>query len=136
MRRAGLAIAVGDAVPEAKAIAHYTTKALARHGAVRETVETRSQKPNRVVEVFFASDVKRDPAGVWNPAVLLGKAFRQESIANWTRKGYINHAALVHVPDLRTSETEFSAAKAVGVNRYLRPRGNILFQPRQMLHIS
>jgi len=32
MRRAGLAIAVGDAVPEAKAIAHYTTKALARHG--------------------------------------------------------------------------------------------------------
>jgi len=89
-----------------------------------------------VVEVFFASDVKRDPAGVWNPAVLLGKAFRQESIANWTRKGYINHAALVHVPDLRTSETEFSAAKAVGVNRYLRPRGNILFQPRQMLHIS
>ena len=40
------------------------------------------QKPNRVVEVFFASDVKRDPARVWNPSVLLGKAFRQESIAN------------------------------------------------------
>ncbi len=39
MRRAGLAIAVGDAVPEVKQAAHYTTKALAGHGAIREAVE-------------------------------------------------------------------------------------------------
>ncbi len=39
MRRAGLAVAVGDAVPEVKEAAHYTTKALAGHGAVREAVE-------------------------------------------------------------------------------------------------
>jgi 3-deoxy-D-manno-octulosonate 8-phosphate phosphatase (KDO 8-P phosphatase) len=39
LRRAGLAVAVGDAVPEVKAAAHYTTKALAGHGAVREAVE-------------------------------------------------------------------------------------------------
>jgi 3-deoxy-D-manno-octulosonate 8-phosphate phosphatase (KDO 8-P phosphatase) len=39
MRRAGLAVAVGDAVPEVKRAAHYTTKALAGHGAVREAVE-------------------------------------------------------------------------------------------------
>ncbi len=39
MRRVGLAVAVGDAVPEVKDAAHYTTKALAGHGAVRETVE-------------------------------------------------------------------------------------------------
>jgi 3-deoxy-D-manno-octulosonate 8-phosphate phosphatase (KDO 8-P phosphatase) len=39
MRRAGLAIAVGDAVPEVKKAAHYTTKAVAGHGAVREAVE-------------------------------------------------------------------------------------------------
>jgi 3-deoxy-D-manno-octulosonate 8-phosphate phosphatase (KDO 8-P phosphatase) len=39
MRRAGLAVAVGDAVPEVKAAAHYTTKALAGHGAIREAVE-------------------------------------------------------------------------------------------------
>jgi 3-deoxy-D-manno-octulosonate 8-phosphate phosphatase (KDO 8-P phosphatase) len=39
MRRVGLAIAVGDAVPEVKKAAHYTTKALAGHGAVREAVE-------------------------------------------------------------------------------------------------
>ena len=33
------AVAVGDAVPEVKQTAHYTTKALAGHGAIRETVE-------------------------------------------------------------------------------------------------
>lgn len=39
LRRAGLAVAVGDAVPEVKSLAHYTTKALAGHGAIREAVE-------------------------------------------------------------------------------------------------
>ena len=39
MRRAGLAIAVGDAVPEVRKAAHYTTKARAGHGAIREAVE-------------------------------------------------------------------------------------------------
>ena len=39
LRRAGLAVAVGDAVPEVKRASHYTTKALAGHGAVREAVE-------------------------------------------------------------------------------------------------
>lgn len=39
MRRAGFAVAVGDAVPEVKEAAHYTTKALAGRGAVREAVE-------------------------------------------------------------------------------------------------
>lgn len=39
MRRAGLAVAVGDAVPEVKNAAHYTTKALAGRGAVREAIE-------------------------------------------------------------------------------------------------
>jgi 3-deoxy-D-manno-octulosonate 8-phosphate phosphatase (KDO 8-P phosphatase) len=39
MRRAGLAIAVGDAVPEVRDAAHYTTRALGGHGAVREAVE-------------------------------------------------------------------------------------------------
>jgi 3-deoxy-D-manno-octulosonate 8-phosphate phosphatase (KDO 8-P phosphatase) len=38
-RRAGLAVAVGDAVPELKKAAHYTTKALAGRGAVREAIE-------------------------------------------------------------------------------------------------
>lgn len=39
LRRVGLAVAVGNAVPEIKQIAHYTTKALAGQGAIRETVE-------------------------------------------------------------------------------------------------
>ena len=39
MRRVGLAVAVGNAVREVKEAAHYTTKALGGHGAIRETVE-------------------------------------------------------------------------------------------------
>jgi 3-deoxy-D-manno-octulosonate 8-phosphate phosphatase (KDO 8-P phosphatase) len=39
LRRAGLAVAVGDAVPEVKRISHYTTQAVAGHGAVREAIE-------------------------------------------------------------------------------------------------
>jgi 3-deoxy-D-manno-octulosonate 8-phosphate phosphatase (KDO 8-P phosphatase) len=39
LRRVGLAVAVGDAVPEVKKSAHYTTKALAGHGAIREAIE-------------------------------------------------------------------------------------------------
>ncbi|MGD0570175.1 MAG: HAD-IIIA family hydrolase [Candidatus Sulfotelmatobacter sp.] len=39
LRRAGLAVAVGDAVPEVKKASHYTTRAHAGHGAIREVVE-------------------------------------------------------------------------------------------------
>ena len=39
MRRVGLAVAVGNAVPEVKRAAHYTTAALPGRGAIRETVE-------------------------------------------------------------------------------------------------
>jgi len=39
LRRCGLAVAVGDAVPEVKKAAHYTTKAVAGRGAVREAIE-------------------------------------------------------------------------------------------------
>jgi 3-deoxy-D-manno-octulosonate 8-phosphate phosphatase (KDO 8-P phosphatase) len=39
MRRVGLAVAVGDAVPEVKHAAHYITKASGGKGAARETVE-------------------------------------------------------------------------------------------------
>jgi len=39
MRRVGLAVAVGDAVPEVKKAAHYVTKSAAGHGAIRDAVE-------------------------------------------------------------------------------------------------
>lgn len=39
LTRAGLAVAVGDAVPEARAAAHWVTRAAGGRGAVRETVE-------------------------------------------------------------------------------------------------
>lgn len=39
LRRVGLAVAVGDAVPEVKKAAHYTTRACGGNGAVREAIE-------------------------------------------------------------------------------------------------
>ena len=39
LERAGLAVAVNDAVPEVKAAAHVVTLAMGGHGAVRECVE-------------------------------------------------------------------------------------------------
>ena len=39
MCRVGLAVAVGDAVPEVKKAAHYTTRAFGGNGAVREAIE-------------------------------------------------------------------------------------------------
>ena len=39
LRRVGLAVAVGDAVPEVKKAAHFTTRAVAGRGAIREAVE-------------------------------------------------------------------------------------------------
>jgi 3-deoxy-D-manno-octulosonate 8-phosphate phosphatase (KDO 8-P phosphatase) len=39
MRRVGLAVAVGDAAPEVKRVAHHVTKAIGGKGAAREVVE-------------------------------------------------------------------------------------------------
>jgi 3-deoxy-D-manno-octulosonate 8-phosphate phosphatase (KDO 8-P phosphatase) len=39
LKRVGLAVAVGDAVADVKKVAHYTTKARAGRGAVREAIE-------------------------------------------------------------------------------------------------
>jgi 3-deoxy-D-manno-octulosonate 8-phosphate phosphatase (KDO 8-P phosphatase) len=39
LRRVGLAVAVGDAVPEVKKAAHFTTPSAAGHGAIRDAVE-------------------------------------------------------------------------------------------------
>jgi len=39
LTRAGFSVAVGDAVPEAKSAAHFTTQAVGGRGAVREAME-------------------------------------------------------------------------------------------------
>jgi 3-deoxy-D-manno-octulosonate 8-phosphate phosphatase (KDO 8-P phosphatase) len=39
MRRVGLAVAVADAVPEVKKVAHFTTTHAAGHGAIRDAIE-------------------------------------------------------------------------------------------------
>jgi 3-deoxy-D-manno-octulosonate 8-phosphate phosphatase (KDO 8-P phosphatase) len=47
LKRAGLAVAVGDAAPEAKAAVHVVTKAAGGRGAVREAIEMILQAQNK-----------------------------------------------------------------------------------------
>ncbi|MCU0784140.1 MAG: HAD hydrolase family protein [Verrucomicrobia bacterium] len=47
LKRAGLAVAVANGVTEAKAAAHYETKAAGGHGAVREVAEMILKAQNR-----------------------------------------------------------------------------------------
>jgi hypothetical protein len=87
-----------------------------------------------MLEVFFAADVKSGPARVGNPAVLLGKTLGQERIANLSGKGNVNDPADMDVSNFRASEAEFSSAKAMRMNGYVRPPGDFLFEPLQIIH--
>ena len=52
MRRVGLTFATGNARPEVKAIAHYTTTACGGHGAVREVIEILLKAQGRWEEIL------------------------------------------------------------------------------------
>ena len=56
LKRAGFAVAVGDGVPEAKAVADYITKNCGGHGAIREIVEMilKAQKKWQTVVAKYA----------------------------------------------------------------------------------
>jgi 3-deoxy-D-manno-octulosonate 8-phosphate phosphatase (KDO 8-P phosphatase) len=51
MRRAGVAVAVNDGVQEAKAAAHYITKARGGHGAIREVIDLILKAQNKWKQV-------------------------------------------------------------------------------------
>jgi 3-deoxy-D-manno-octulosonate 8-phosphate phosphatase (KDO 8-P phosphatase) len=63
MRRAGLAIAVANAVPEIRAVAHGVTSAPGGHGAVREIADALLQARGvwpEMLERYFAEPLRRD----------------------------------------------------------------------------
>jgi 3-deoxy-D-manno-octulosonate 8-phosphate phosphatase (KDO 8-P phosphatase) len=63
MRRCGLAIAVANARPQVKAIAHYETASVGGHGAARDAVEYVLQaqgKLEKVIEAYIEN--RRDRA--------------------------------------------------------------------------
>jgi 3-deoxy-D-manno-octulosonate 8-phosphate phosphatase (KDO 8-P phosphatase) len=63
MRRAGLPIAVANAVPEIRAVAAYVTRAAGGHGAVREVIDAllkaRGVWPE-MMQRYFTEPAKRD----------------------------------------------------------------------------
>lgn len=64
LRRAGLAVAVANAVPEVHSVAHWTTRRDGGHGAVREFAEAllraRGEWLDRVDAYYRARDVLED----------------------------------------------------------------------------
>jgi hypothetical protein len=66
--------------------------------------------------------------------VLARQTLVQERIADGAEKGYVNHPASVHVPHFRVSEAEFPTSKTMWMNRYLRPRGDFVFEVLQTVH--
>ena len=71
LQRAGLAIAVADAVPEVKAVAHFVTKARGGEGVLRECVELilRAQGTWRATVEGYV----RDHGGLTRMRSLLGR---------------------------------------------------------------
>jgi hypothetical protein len=55
----------------------------------------------------------------------IGKAFRQERIANGSRERNVN-AAHVQMPDFRSHESEFFTPKTMPLNGDLRPSRDLL----------
>jgi hypothetical protein len=94
------------------------------------------QKPDGMIEVRFASNLKRRPPRIRKPAVLLGQTFRQKRIANRPGKRNVDDPASMDVSNFCPSKTEFSAAKTMRVNRDVPPRGNFFFEPLEMVHFS
>jgi 3-deoxy-D-manno-octulosonate 8-phosphate phosphatase (KDO 8-P phosphatase) len=61
MRRVGLAVAVANAVPEVKAMAHYVTKACGGSGALREATEILLAATGRWDEILAHYEVESAP---------------------------------------------------------------------------
>jgi len=60
LRQAGVAVAVADAVAEAKAVAHYVTKASGGNGAVREVVEMLLKSQNKWEGVIASRNSRKE----------------------------------------------------------------------------
>lgn len=66
--------------------------------------------------------------------MLLGQTFGEENIVRGARKRDVNDSTSVRVADFRFSVAEFPPAKAMRMNRNLRPRGKLVFEFLQLIH--
>jgi hypothetical protein len=53
--------------------------------------------------------------------VLFGESFRDERVANGAGKRNVDNAAVVHMPDFRSSETKLTGRKLMWMDGDLRP---------------
>jgi hypothetical protein len=74
------------------------------------------------VFLIFMAHMKSYPTGIGNPAVLLGKTFCQERIAEGAGKWDINDPANMDVSDFCAPDEKFLPSESVPVNRDTWPR--------------
>jgi hypothetical protein len=68
--------------------------------------------------------------------VLIRKAVRQERIANLSREWNVHGSAQMHVSEFGVSETELPPAKAMWMNRYVRPCRHLFLELSQLCHVD
>jgi hypothetical protein len=68
--------------------------------------------------------------------VLLRKAVRQKGIANGAGEWNVHCSAQMHVSEFGVSETELPPAKAMWMNRYVRPCRHLFLELSQLCHVD
>jgi hypothetical protein len=75
-----------------------------------------------------------DPAGIGNPGAIFSQTFRQEHIAEWAWKRYIDDSPGLDVFDFRILQLEFPTSNPMWMSRYIRPCQDFLFELLQIIH--
>jgi hypothetical protein len=68
--------------------------------------------------------------------VLFRKAFRQKRIANGAGERDVHGSAQMHVSEFSVSEAELPPAKAMWMNRYVRPCRYLFLELSQLCHVD
>ena len=75
-----------------------------------------------MLQILLTPNPKRNPARIANPLMLFAKPFRQERIANGTRKWNVDDPAMMHMSNFSISEAKLTSSKTMWMDRDLRPR--------------
>ena len=70
-----------------------------------------SHQPNCVLDALVAADMESCPAGVGNPAVLVGETVVKEEVMNGPGKGNVHVAPEMNMTDFRLTEAIFPAPR-------------------------
>jgi hypothetical protein len=85
-----------------------------------------SHEPDCMFDIPVATNAEGGPAGIGNPAVLLGEMALKEEVVNGTRKRDVYDAPEVNVANLRLAETILVRLEPMGMHGNPGPGDNFL----------